>query len=178
MVPTVDQPGSCAAGVSGALQSPAWADAVDMCMVTNLGGGCPSGWGCAARPHSTLDASPCIEQSGVADCPASYPDRQVYYGDFQDARSCSTTGCSCTAAAGETCEGLVSLYDNDVCSNQPVAQYPLDGTCHAAGFNPGEVKSGQLSSSVSGGSCSASGTPSVVGDVTETSPRTVCCVSP
>jgi hypothetical protein len=46
-------------------------------------------------------------------CPATYPEKSVFYSDFVDNRSCSP--CSCGAAEGGTCVGSIGLFTDPAC---------------------------------------------------------------
>jgi hypothetical protein len=173
--PYVSTAGTCSAAASGAPQPASWNKTLDLCKVTDVGAGCGAGNVCVPRPAAPFDNLACVEQSGKVDCPAGYPQQTLYWEQFNDNRICSPTGCSCGAAAGQVCDFKVELYTAWKCDNAVVGTYPLDGQCHATGFGNGYIGSTKIVGNIKGGSCEASGAPSITGAVNPTGAHSVCC---
>lgn len=144
--------------------TPSWSSTDNACGGGTAGASCDGG---TCFP----DVGPlCIRHDGDVECPAEFTDRTVYFGGFDDTRSCS--GCNCTPS-GQACE-----IDVEICS---VGFFDVTlfsgGECQQ--LNSGDGDSVTLLSTAidDQGDCVAGpGDGELSGDVVESSPITVCCV--
>ena len=174
----VSSQGECEETVTGTPDAPSFTRAADLCVAATFGAGCATDEVCVPKPDTSLESAACVHQSGEADCPPAFPTKYVYYESFEDDRTCTSAGCSCDPAEGETCEVQVALYDNDSCTDPPSGAYDVDGSCHATGFDYWDMGSAQFVGTIWGGSCPVSGVASVEGNAEPTETQTICCVDP
>ncbi|WP_437293002.1 hypothetical protein [Sorangium sp. So ce426] len=127
--------------------------------------------GDAAPPEGFLT---CIHHEGEQDCPATYPDRYVFYAGVEDTRGCAP--CGRTEPTGATCSVLASAFSDEGCSQLVAAQ-----VITAAAPDCGTVATGTAlgSKSVSvvsldPGRCEAFG-GEPVGSIAPTAAATFCC---
>lgn len=115
-------------------------------------------------------------RDGDPQCPATYPEKHVFYGGVDDTRNC--TPCECTETVASNCSALVLGYEDTNCGTQitsgMVADVPI---CNDV--SPG-VALGSISASWidhEPGSCVASG-GAPVGEVKPLDARAFCCQPP
>lgn len=159
--------GSCAAGTSTATTSPpSWGEEARLCTASATAAtGCAVGAICVPRPAAPSPT--CVVRDGDVACPAGYGDREVFYEDFVDTRTCSACSCSFSASS---CSVAVTAYDQPSCGGTAT---PLSlNTC----FN-GDPASYTITHTVNGASCSGIGTGSPLGAVSAAAPSTVCCTN-
>jgi len=109
-------------------------------------------------------------------CPAGYPEKQVFWGDLDDTREC--TKCQCTETAPSSCSAMLSYYEDEACTA------PLGSTTIGTGPNPPcadvQMPGAALASMKAEwlvnepGACAASG-GEALGKVEPLDPRTFCC---
>ncbi|AKT38791.1 hypothetical protein [Chondromyces crocatus] len=108
-------------------------------------------------------------------CPASYPDKKVFYGRYEDTRACGA--CTCTETVPSSCSAWMSLYQGGACTNEllSVALSLGDTGCTSILMSPATL--GSISASWmtnAPGSCEAAG-GEALGSVEPADPRVFCC---
>ena len=170
--------GSCA-GKGGlktvATGGPGWQVGITACGNFASLGGCSGGDKCVAKPPAAFTGSACVGKSGDIGCPSGFPNRHLYYGNFDDTRDCAK--CECNDPVGGTCAITLTVYSDNSCTNQVVN---VPSTCAAIPANDavGSIK-GVLAGPISGGTCTAVDIKSApIGGVTEdaTTATTFCCL--
>ncbi len=169
------QSGTCSLSGGGEVtNTPASSWGQDMLACGQSG---PSGGGCAAQqvclpndPPSEFEAFYCVHAAGDVSCPAGYPNKRLFFTEFEDSRDCSPCSCDPTgdcqtnafqsydaAACGGSGLGLVSgcssgqmtpcaCQDADVGSQS--VQYSPTLQCTASGGEPTGSVDGKLDSGV------------------------------
>jgi len=154
--------------------TPTWTQAIKACDVGENLGGCTGGQTCVPKPAAPFDTRVCVAKAGEVTCPATYTDRSVAYGDFDDARDCTT--CVCGGASGGTCKITVSVFGNTTCAGTAVGAVQ-SGQCSNLTGNPTVASlSAAVTTAPNGGSCNVTSGGVPTGGVTETSPTTFCCL--
>ena len=119
----------------------------------------------------------CVSHEGDVDCPSfgPYLDKHVFYEGVEDTRSC--TPCACDPPVGSTCEALISVFEDGVCSSVVnVATATAAGpTCHdlPAGSALGSKSAGPAT--YTPGACAPSG-GEPLGSAEPIGPVTFCCL--
>lgn len=174
---TVEPPsvagGDCAPQPVGPASAPppAWGTRARECRPAEAGA-CPEIPGECAPPSGF---SLCTHRSGDVDCPDRYPHKQLFQQDAEDARACSP--CTCGAPEGNTCTVLASAFQDGACG--VIAGALLVTAAAGDGcvdIPPGLALGGKTAEIVAtrDGACAPSG-GEPLGDVTPSSPITVCC---
>ncbi|WP_437585757.1 hypothetical protein [Sorangium sp. So ce1000] len=128
--------------------------------------------GDAAPPEGFLT---CIHHEGEQDCPATYPDRHVFYAGVEDTRGCAP--CGCTEPTGATCSVLASAFSDERCSALVVAGVVGTADARFCGtITPGTALGSKSVSVVSlePGRCEPTG-GEPVGSIAPTAAATFCC---
>jgi hypothetical protein len=91
----------------------------------------PGAAGCGDSGRFCMNVGPrqgfrrCVYKPGVHACPdespQKYTDRFVFYQQYEDKRHC--TPCTCGVPTGSTCTAQISVYSNNTCSGNPVAEW-------------------------------------------------------
>jgi hypothetical protein len=140
-----------------------------------LGGCFEPGVTCAIPPPSGF--SVCVYQSGDNACPASYPDKYVAFGGFDDTRGC--TSCACAAPSGSLCTATLSVFKDTACATPLPLAVPIgSGGPSCFDLMPAGLPLG--SKTVTGlayqpGTCIPSG-GQATGSVDPSGPSTFCCL--
>ena len=118
----------------------------------------------------------CIYHEEDRDCPFGWPDKRVFYKNFDDSPTC--TPCACSAPAGADCSALVSVYQDNACSTTLVSYFATSADpaaqCHSV-FAGAALGSKSVSDvSYQPGSCTPSG-GEPAGDPIPLEPSTFCC---
>jgi hypothetical protein len=172
--------GACAASASSTIAPFAtgtdWTTTGRVCGASRTldQGGCATNQVCADAPPTAAIQAWCVYQSGTAACPAGYPTQHVYFTGATDTRTCDTGSCACGAASGTTCNiDSVSVSATTDCASPATFVSTAIGACNEN--LAATARNVTASVTPSGGQCGASGTPSLTGAVTPTTPTTVCC---
>lgn len=163
---------SCASGtVTPYLSTPTWGlNHVACAPVAGLP--CAdSGDSCVPQPASPFSSEICVMRSGSVACPSGFPNRTVYYEDYNDTRSCPSS-CTCTKSGGY-CSVPITGYSGSGCtgSNQSInvtTELCLTNALYDS-FHAGTPTVGSY------GTCQATD-PSVTGSASASDPITVCCL--
>jgi hypothetical protein len=179
---TMDAPkpdgGSCAPIAKTDVPPPAWALAGRACSSAFAPGqaDCPAGSICAPKPASPYQASVCIVQQGDASCPTlGYTSKHLLYTGVDDKRGCTPT-CTCGAASGADCAGVLSVTPPSgtsmpTCSGAG-AKYTLPFQCQGGFGGNGDFL---LTLTPSGGSCTPPTQATPTGAAAASGPVTFCC---
>jgi hypothetical protein len=163
--------GSCTTNVEP-LATVTWDTNAQGCGVQTSSAGCDTGV-CLPNPPEALEGL-CVSRTGDQTCPAGFPNKQVFYADVIDNRTCA---CSCDV----TCPTSIEGFTSDECTtevNGPMVEIPTDGTCveipadpsvEGAGVDATETRSFDTPDAT----CPA--TVNTSGGVTQTNSTTVCC---
>jgi hypothetical protein len=130
-------------------------------------GGCEAGRQCVAEPGD--DTKLCVYREGEHDCPGNkFEQRQLYYREVTDTRSCSACACS-----GPNCSYTCSVFNaDDTSCASPIIKLTSAEQC--VQVNPSADKL-RVGATIEGdGACKASGGESG-GGVSGSRPVTVCC---
>ncbi|WP_437528445.1 hypothetical protein WME79_45325 [Sorangium sp. So ce726] len=141
---------------------------------------CPDpGMTCTPAPPSGDAAPPegfltCIHHEGEQDCPATYPERHVFYAGVEDTRGCAP--CGCTEPAGATCSVLASAFSDPGCSQLVAGQVITSDAPYCGTVASGTALGSKSVSVVSldPGQCEAFG-GEPVGSIAPTAAATFCC---
>ncbi|WP_437671085.1 hypothetical protein [Sorangium sp. So ce131] len=179
-------PGSCAPRIAdgpGVPQEPgaagSFATLARACIGTAFAPCADPGMTCVPAPP-TGDAAPpegfltCIHHEGEQECPATYPDRHIFYADVEDTRGCAP--CACAEPAGATCSVLASAFSDGACSQFVVGVVVSSEAPICNGVVPGTAlgsKSAQVVH-LDPGSCEPTG-GDLTGDVELIGAATFCC---
>jgi hypothetical protein len=156
-----------ASGGQATLPPPTWQITALACTGSELGAGCGAQATCAPRTEAPFEPGLCVYRSGSQNCPASFPVKQTFTDNVNDARAC--TACACSSA-GVQCSATTSIYTASDCSGAH-ADVGNDGSC--APFLGG---ASVLVTVTKSGSCTPSG-GQPAGTITEGNLKTtVCCV--
>jgi hypothetical protein len=109
----------------------------------------------------------CIIRDGEVACPTKMPQRTVLGASFDDKRSCGP--CTCSPSGCGT-GGQITVYHNATCT-QTYWHYDVDGKCAQGGASTA-VDSVSYRASTG---CSVATAPAILGTVSVTAPRTLCC---
>ena len=162
--------GSCLATLDDTIPEPQWLSAVTGCNVEQSGGGCGGGDVCVANPTDPFEGPVCIVSAGDLPCPdGAYTERSVYYQNFEDGRACED--CSCAAPTG-ACTGNVSVGNSNSCNNPILVLDSNDCDFYGVGGAPFVTYNGMPSDA----ECEPSQS-TIQGEVEQTGPITVCCLS-
>jgi len=139
---------------------------------------CPSNRDSCA-PAAAAGFRVCVyyNPAGDVDCPtiSKYTEKHVFYGAFDDQRSCSP--CTCGEPTGSTCSSNVSIYGDGACSTL-TSSIAVDATGPACADVPSGSplgsKSATLPAYVPGACVPGGGAPS--GAATPVMPATFCCL--
>lgn len=124
---TIDQvditpEGQCTPDTTGSSTAPAavWANRTIACGTFDVEGGCDEGESCVPTPTGALDDGVCVWATGDLECPAAYPEHQLFHQEFSDTRDCSD--CMCGDVAGE-CDGARGVIRMNVNGALPQERY-------------------------------------------------------
>ncbi|WP_437285371.1 hypothetical protein [Sorangium sp. So ce406] len=125
----------------------------------------------AAPPEGFLT---CIQHEGERDCPATYPDRHVFYASVEDTRGCAPCGCS--EPTGGTCSILASAFSDASCSQFVVGVVVSSEAPFCGAISPGMALGSKSASVVSlePGTCEPTG-GEPTGGVALLGAATFCC---
>ena len=117
----------------------------------------------------------CIYHEDDRDCPMGWPDKHVFYKDYDESPVC--TPCTCSDPMGGECSAIVSVYQDTGCSTLLQATFATSAdpaACYAV--SPGAALGSKEVSDVSyqPGSCAPSG-GDLVGEPIALEPSTFCC---
>jgi len=145
-----------------------WAKRAAVCRAPEaMRSDCEAGQLCVAKPEA--DAKLCVYREGEHACPAQkYEQRQLYYRDVDDTRSCSACACS-----GPKCSYTWSVFNAaDTSCASPIIKLTSADQC--VQVNPSGDKL-RVGATIEGdGACAASGGESR-GGVSARQPVTLCC---
>ena len=110
----------------------------------------------------------CLVHDGEVACPSKLSSRTVIATDVQDGRSCGTT-CACGTTSCST-GATLEAFSSPGCSGS-VRKVNADGSCTTSGAAP----TGVSYRYTAGTGCSVTTPAAVLGSVTYTAPRTLCC---
>lgn len=109
------------------------------------------------------------------ECPAEYPNRHIFFEDYDDGRTCS--GCSCGPPEGSTCSAQILAYEDSACkvvqASTTVTSAP--GSCVNV-ISPGAAMGSKSASEATyavGACAPIGGEPG--GTVFATEPALFCC---
>jgi hypothetical protein len=110
--------------------------------------------------------------SGDVPCPAgsSYGAKHVYYGGFDEGRSCSA--CTCATVGAGSCNGQLNLYSGGDCSGSTQNLQASFGACTSILAATRSVELNYLT--LTEPACAPSGGVAR-GSATATNPTTICC---
>ena len=155
---------------------PTWSQDALACKgnTERLGACADPGVTCAVPPSSGFLV--CVYQAGDVACPASYPDKPLVFGAFDDTRGC--TSCACGAPTGSSCTATLSVFKDDLCSIPlPLTDGIGSNAAYCFDVPPGVALG---SKTVTGltfqpGTCMPSG-GQATGSVDPSGPSTFCCL--
>jgi hypothetical protein len=127
--------------------------------------------GDAAPPEGFLT---CIHREGEHECPATYPDRHIFYAGVEDTRACAP--CGCTEPTGATCSVLASAFSDDGCLQLVAGQVINADAPYCGTIAPGAALGSKSVSvlSLDPGRCEpVGGEP--VGSIAPATAATFCC---
>jgi hypothetical protein len=159
-------------GGEASTATPSWSQSVKACDAIETLGGCTGGQTCVPKPKAPYNDHICIAKAGNLACPGAFTDRSISYGDYDDARGCTT--CTCGAASGGTCKITMSLFVNNNCTG--LVGSTQSGTCSDLTGNPGVASWSYAVTTPGNGTCNVTGGGSPTGGVTEANPTTFCCI--
>ncbi|KYF72322.1 hypothetical protein BE11_16805 [Sorangium cellulosum] len=179
-------PGSCAARSAEAPEEPgepapggSFALLARACTGTVLGSCSDPGTACVPAPPAGDGALPegfltCIHHEGERDCPATYPDRHVFYAGADDTRGCAP--CGCAEPSGATCSILASAFSDSACSQFVVGVVVSSEAPFCGGIVPGTALGSRSASVVDfePGACEPTG-GEPTGGVALLGAATFCC---
>jgi hypothetical protein len=117
----------------------------------------------------------CVYQSGTPTCPSSFPNGVVVYASVTSSYTCP--GCSCVLTAPPSCTPTAAFYSDNTCGT-PITSAALDGTsCDVFSGGPPTLVEMTSAGTPSGGACALSGSPTLSGSASGTSPVTICCAN-
>jgi hypothetical protein len=154
---------------SAVLPPPTWSASVLGCGLP----GPPSAIGCPSGRICVPEVVPqCIMMSGDVPCPtgSSYAMRNLYFGGFDEGRSCST--CSCQTVGMGSCSGQMNLYSGGDCSGSTQNLQVSFGACTSILAATRSIELNYLT--LTEPSCAPSGGVAQ-GSATAASPTTICC---
>lgn len=135
-------------------------------------GSCGDTGSCAAAPALPFESQLCVVADGDLECPADYPDKELFHAGMVDDRECSD--CTCGNPFG-TCSGYsVRLFNQANCGGSPLATLSPTGVCTEVLSNQGVESASIQNGTIENASCTPSGGVAV-GSSVEAEPRTVCC---
>ena len=163
---------TCASGsVASNLSTPTWG--VDR-VACGAAAGLPcadAADSCVPQPQSPFSNDICVMRSGNVSCPSGFPNRTLYYEDYDETRSCPSS-CTCTQSGGY-CEILVTGYEGSNCIGADQSTTVTHDRCIPyAQFDSYKVETPTVGSN---GFCTPTN-PSVSGSASESDPVTVCCL--
>jgi hypothetical protein len=161
-------PASCTASVSANLPRPTSAVTCSG-VVGTMNPKCDVGELCVPKAGTFGLVETCIVHDGEVACPKNLGQRTVIATKVDDSRSCGTT-CSCATAScsnGATLEA----FSGAGC-RMSVRSVSADGSCTST---LGMALSGASYRYTAGTGCGVTTQAAVLGSVTYTSPRTLCC---
>lgn len=137
------------------------------------------GMTCTPAPP-TGDAGPtegfltCIYHEGEQDCPATYPDRHIFYAGAEDTRGCAP--CGCGEPIGGSCSVLASAFSDGACSQFAVGVVVSSEAAFCGTISPGTALGSKSASVVSfdPGACEPTG-GEPTGSVALLGAATFCC---
>ena len=150
-----------------------WGATATACLPQRVGGGCGANEMCIpASP--LLGAQACVFNTISNSCPDGYEPREpLGESTLQDLRSCNIGSCGCTPHP--QCDENVRIFELANCDDSaPYVDLQMNGTCLALMTPAASVYVPHRSVQ---GSCSPVGTPTVVGNVENTSPVFACCAA-
>ena len=165
--PSGTPPTSCGASVTPNLGAP---NTTDTCTgVTGTShASCEAGEICVPRAGTFGLVQTCLVHDGEVACPSKLNIRTVIATDVVDGRSCGTT-CSCATTSCST-GATLEAFSSAGCSAL-VRRVNADGSCTTAGAAP----TGASYLYTAGTGCNVTTPAAVLGTVTYTAPRTLCC---
>lgn len=168
--------GSCNPSVQVPNVTPfSWTNAARACQPAAEGKGCASSFACLPNAPAPFGAV-CISHMGDVACPAGsgYTLKKTFFDiDPADGRSCSD--CQCSGINGASCSTSVDIYSDLVANSctTKIATVPPGG-CAALTGNPAVYGRKSTGTSLTPGSCSASG-GTAMGAAIGLNPVTFCC---
>ena len=158
---------------------PPWGTFALACSWKSIAPGCPVSGDVCAPIAPEPEFKQCVSQTGnpsVLHCPATYPEKSVFYDDFVDNRFC--TPCKCGSPEGGTCVGSIGLFTDAACGAPLVGPtIAIDATgpaCHD--IKPAGAALGSKSASeptYKPGGCPVTGGEK--GQVEAAVTRVICC---
>ena len=116
------------------------------------------------------------DNEGDPECPPGWPDKRVFYKDYDDSLEC--TPCMCSDPMGGACSALVSVYQDDACSmvlnSSFVTSADPAAKCHELFAGAALGSKAVTDVSYQPGSCAPSG-GELVGEPIALQPSTFCC---
>jgi hypothetical protein len=129
---------------------------------------CDVGELCYTKPPLTSFAQTCLVHDGEVACPSKLNSRTVLAATVTDTRSCGAT-CACGTTSC-TNGATLEAFSTETCTT-PVRSVSADGSCTTAGTAP----TGLSYRYTAGTGCNVTTPAAVLGSVTYTAPRTLCC---
>ncbi|WP_434042139.1 MULTISPECIES: hypothetical protein [Sorangium] len=180
-------PGRCAPSVVEAPGGPdepgtggRFATLARACTGTVLASCGDPGTTCLPAPPAGDSAPPegfltCIHHEGEQGCPATYPDRHVFYAGADDTRGCAP--CGCAEPSGATCSILASAFSDGACSEFVVGVVVSSEAPICSGIVPGTALGSKSASVISfePGACEPTG-GEPTGGIALRGAATFCCL--
>ncbi len=164
------QGGKCTpSGTKTTPTPPSFGSAARACGV-KLGAGCTGSKQCWPKPKTGFGAKACVFRTGSQICPSPFTQKNLVYDGFNDGRQCT---CKCGNATGQACTGDFSVFSDDACT-LPKAGNPWSLSLACIAIQPALRGIKYNVTGVQGGSCNPS--EQVAGQVSGTSPTTICCL--
>jgi hypothetical protein len=173
--------GTCASsGGTPSVQAAGWQNLARACGdPITTGVGCNVNQVCLPKPAAPFEGGICIRQDGEAPVcpPGGFANKHVFHTGFTDTRGCA--GCSCSGAAGGSCEITVQVHSNAECTSQ-IANLVAgaSGACANLTQSNPEVhgRKATVTKPPTGSTCTpAGGQPT--GTATPTGAVTFCCTN-
>lgn len=163
--------GSCtpkAGGQAPVIPPAEWQQSVRACKPKQLGAGCEAA-GAVCVPPAPASLGTCVFAPGNLACPEELPVKALLWESYEDTRACSQCACG---APKDPCWLSVRVTDN-ACFNPGTESLGPDANkCFGLGAGAQEAAYFEPS-----GSCDPSG-GEPVGELTPTTPTTLCCLKP
>jgi hypothetical protein len=167
--------GSCQTTVSaGGVPATGWTTAFDVCVADPGSAGCDTGTICAPPPPPGFGTEICSLLAAGASCEAPFEQIELLGSEqIVDDRECTTTGCNCGTAVGQSCQARGGLVTYGVCGSGGLYVGKNLGPCESIG-SPTEL---YLESPTSdGGYCPVSGSGTATGQVQAADEHNLCCM--
>lgn len=171
---TYDGPGSCQATTEpNGVPATGWSTAFDLCVADLGGAGCSADEVCTAPLPAGFEPTPCYLVSETVGCEAAFEQVETLGSEeVVDDRQCTTAGCNCAPAVGQSCQGRAGVVTSGLCGRGGIYVGKALGPCEPIGSST-ELYVEQPTSN--GGYCPSSGSGTASGEVHAADSYSLCC---